>query len=115
MKAYHVQGPGGQNEPRSEDDGGEVDDGRPGWPEMRCCTQDDDRGQVEVMEVMMMKSMVTDMQEMDPLPHKTKQQKEKKPRSKAEPGNPSLKVSVGQLPRSIPHSGHSKWQIINPA
>ena len=44
---------------------------------MRCCTQDDDRGQVEVMEVMMMKSMVTDMQEMDPLPRKTKQQKKK--------------------------------------
>lgn len=40
-----------------------------GWPEMRCCTQDDDRGQVEVMEVMMMKSMVTDMHEMDPHPH----------------------------------------------
>lgn len=39
---------------------------------MRCCTQDDDRGQVEVMEVMMMKSMVTDMHEMDPTP-KTKQ------------------------------------------
>lgn len=47
-----------------------------GWPEMRCCTQDDDRGQVEVMEVMMMKSMVIDMHEMDP-PQRRNKQKEK--------------------------------------
>ena len=52
MKAYHVQGPGGQSEPRSEDDGGEADDGwvmaRSTVTEVRCCAQDD-RGQVEVM------------------------------------------------------------------
>lgn len=45
MKAYHVQGPGGQREPRSEDDGGEADDGwvmaRSTVIEMRCCAQDD--------------------------------------------------------------------------
>lgn len=33
---------------------------------MRCCAQDDDRGQVEVMKVMMVKSVVIDMHEMDP-------------------------------------------------
>lgn len=35
-------------------------------PEVRCCAQEDDRSQVEVMKVMMMKSVVTDMHEMDP-------------------------------------------------
>lgn len=52
MKAYHVQGPGGQRGPRSEDDGGEADDGwvmaRSTLMEMRCGAQDD-RGQVGVM------------------------------------------------------------------
>lgn len=60
-----------------------------GWPEMRCCTQDDDRGQVEVMEVMMMKSMVTDMHEMDP-PHtpKTKQAEGKSQDPRLSPETP---------------------------
>lgn len=54
---------------------------------MRCCAQDDDRGQVEVMKVMKMKSMVTDMHEMDP---QNKTGRKKKPGHKAEPRNLSL-------------------------
>lgn len=52
------------------------------WPEVRCCAQEDDRGQVEVMKVMMMKSVVTDMHEMD-TPPRTEQNRKKKPRPKA--------------------------------
>jgi hypothetical protein len=48
------------------------------WPEVRCWAQGDDRGQVEVMKVMMMKSMVTDMHEIDP-PPLSEQNRRKKP------------------------------------
>lgn len=72
MKAYHVQGPGGQNEPRSEDDGGEVGDGgRTG--QVRCCIQDDDRCQLEVVKVM----MVTDMHGIDPPKQNRQEEKDR--------------------------------------
>lgn len=74
--------------------------------------RDGDRGQAEVMKVMMMTSMVTDMHEMDP---QNKTGRKKKPRPKAENGNPSMKVSVGHLSSSVPNPARSKWQIISPA
>lgn len=81
------------------------------WPEVRCCAQEDDRGQAEVMKVMVMKSVVTDMREME-------QNKREKPGPKAKPGNLSLSPSEDQCGSPMwldPPPNHSTLQIIIPA